>query len=240
MMASAPAPNPRLGREAVVRAVGALLRWLKHHPSPAPEPIYLLVTLKSAPVRRFEHHLRLPLSPFPSIFLVADRLPDDLPDDIETLPSSALRSLPAVARRGLVLVDSRLKIPSSGKGAKGRGRVVPVDLADPAWAESAREAARRVELRVEAGTCRAVRVGHAAMAPAEAVENVVAAVEAAAACVPRKWRNVRALHLKAPESIALPLYAAPGTGGNDDSKDAKREGATAVEQGGGGGKEEKE
>ncbi|VAH49231.1 unnamed protein product [Triticum turgidum subsp. durum] len=230
MMASAPAANPRLGREAVVRAVGALLRWLKHHPSPAPEPIYLLVTLKTAPVRRFEHHLSLPLSPFPSIFLVADRLPDDLPDDIETLPSSALRSLPAVARRGLVLVDSRLKIPGSGKGAKGRGRVVPVDLADPAWAESAREAARRVELRVEAGTCRAVRVGHAAMAPAELVENVVAAVEAAAACVPRKWRNVRALHLKAPESIALPLYAAPGTGGNDDPKDAKREGATAVEQ----------
>lgn len=64
-------------------------------------------------------------------------------------------------------------------------RVVPVDLADQAWAESAREAARRVELRVEGGTCRAVRVGHAAMAREEAVENVVAAVEAAAACVPR-------------------------------------------------------
>uniref|UniRef100_M8D4N0 Uncharacterized protein n=1 Tax=Aegilops tauschii TaxID=37682 RepID=M8D4N0_AEGTA len=104
-MASAPAPNPRLGREAVVRAVGALLRWLKHHPSPAPEPVYLLVTLKTAPVRR----------------------------------------------------------------APGKR--------------------------------------------------------------PRKWRNVRALHLKAPESIALPLYAAPGTGGNDDSKDAKRQAATAVEQG---------
>jgi ribosome biogenesis protein UTP30 len=213
----------------VVRAVEALLRWLKHHPSPAPEPIYLLLTLKSAPVRRFEHHLRLPLSPFPSIYLVADRLPDDLPDDIEVLPSSVLRSLPAVARRGLVLVDRRLKIPSGGgKGAKGRGRIVPVDLADPAWAASAREAACCVELRVEAGTCRAVRVGHAAMAQAEAVDNVVAAVEAAAACVPRKWKNVRALHLKAPESVALPLYSAPGS---DDAKDTKREGAATVEQG---------
>ncbi|KAM0822871.1 hypothetical protein ACQ4PT_031649 [Festuca glaucescens] len=225
---AAAAPKPRLGREAVVRAVEALLRWLKHHPSPAPEPIYLLVTLKSPPVRRFEHHLRLPLSPFPAIFLVADRLPDDLPDDIEVLPSSALRSLPAVTRRGLVLVDRRLKIPSGGKGAKGRGRVVPVDLADPAWAKSARETACSVELRVEAGTCRAVRVGHAAMAQADAVENVVAAVEAAAACVPRKWKNVRALHLKAPESVALPLYSAPGS---DDAKDAKREVAATVEQG---------
>ncbi|CAM0903973.1 unnamed protein product [Alopecurus aequalis] len=233
-MSSVPAtaaPKPRLGREAVVRAVEALLRWLKHHPSPAPEPIYLLVTLKSAPVRRFEHHLHLPLSPFPSVFLVADRLPDDLPEDIELLPSSALRSLPAVARRGLVLVDRRLKIPTGGKGAKGRGTLVPVDLADPAWAASAREAACCVELRVEAGTCRAVRVGHAAMAQAEVVDNVVAAVEAAAACVPRKWKNVRALHLKAPESVALPLYSAPSAGGGDDVKDAKRKGVATVEQG---------
>ena len=215
----------------MVRAVEALLRWLKHHPFPAPEPIYLLLTLKSAPVRRFEHHLRLPHSPFPSVFLVADRLPDDLPDDIEMLPSSALRSLPAVARRGLVLVDRRLKIPGGGKGAKGRGRLVPVDLADPTWTASARETASCVELRVEAGTCRAVRVGHAAMAQAEAVENVVAAVDAAAACVPRKWKNVRALHLKAPESVALPLYPAPSAGGSDDVKDVKREGVATVEQG---------
>jgi ribosome biogenesis protein UTP30 len=39
---------------------------------------------------------------------------------------------------------------------------------------------------------------------------------------------VRALHLKAPESVALPLYSAPGS---DDAKDTKREGAATVEQG---------
>ncbi|KAL5215911.1 hypothetical protein ABZP36_007312 [Zizania latifolia] len=210
--AAAPAPTSRIRREDVVRAVAALLRWLQHHPTPAPEPIYLLVTLKRAPVRRFEHSLRLPRSPFPSISLVSDRLPAELPNDIEPLPSSALRSLPAAARRGLVLVDRRLRVPS-GRGAKGRGgRVVPVDLADPAWAESAREAARCVELRVEGGTCRAVRVAHAAMSQEAAVENVVVAVEAAAARVPRKWTNVRALHVKSPESIALPLYSATRDG----------------------------
>jgi hypothetical protein len=36
------------------------------------EPIYLIVALKRAPVRRFEHQLRLPHSPFPSISLVSD------------------------------------------------------------------------------------------------------------------------------------------------------------------------
>ncbi|KAF8704223.1 hypothetical protein HU200_031720 [Digitaria exilis] len=218
-MASTPsAPTSRLRREDAVRAVTALLRWLQKHPTPAPEPIYLIVALKRAPVRRFQHQLRLPHSPFPSISLVSDRLPADLPDDVELLPSSALRSLPADARRGLVLVDRRLRIPGgNGKkaGAK-RGVTVPVDLSDPAWAESAREAARCVELRVEGGTCRAVRVGHGTMALEEAVENVVAAVEAAAACVPRKWRNVRALHVKSPESVALPLYSVPGTSSDHD------------------------
>ncbi|XP_002448125.1 ribosomal L1 domain-containing protein 1 [Sorghum bicolor] len=236
-MASTPSnPTSRLRREAVVRAVAALLRWLQKHPTPAPEPIYLIVTLKRAPVRRFEHQLRLPHSPFPSISLVSDRLPADLPDDIDPLPSSALRSLPAATRRGLVLVDRRLRVPAGGKaaGAK-RGVTLPVDLSDPAWAESAREAARRVELRVEGGTCRAVRVGHGAMAREEAVENVVAAVEAAAACVPRKWRNVRALHVKSPESTALPLYSTPGTGGEDNDGDggmgaAKPEGTPTMEE----------
>ncbi|XP_066347117.1 uncharacterized protein [Miscanthus floridulus] len=231
-------PTNRLRREAAVRAVAALLQWLQKHPAPAPEPIYLIVTLKRAPVRRFEHQLRLPHSPFPSISLVSDRLPAVLPDDIDPLPSSALRSLPAATRRGLILVDRRLRVPGGSSKAAGakRGVTAPVDLSDPAWAESAREAARRVELRVEGGTCRAVRVGHGAMAREEAVENVVAAVEAAAACVPRKWRNVRALHVKSPESAALPLYSAPGTGGEDNGGDgdveaAKPEDTPTKEQG---------
>ncbi|GJN15184.1 hypothetical protein PR202_gb02078 [Eleusine coracana subsp. coracana] len=42
----------------------------------------------------------------------------------------------------------------------------------------------------------------------EIVENVIAAVDADAAVgkVPKKWANVRALHLKAVDSVALPIY----------------------------------
>uniref|UniRef100_J3LZA8 Uncharacterized protein n=2 Tax=Oryza brachyantha TaxID=4533 RepID=J3LZA8_ORYBR len=69
------------------------------------------------------------------------------------------------------------------------------------------------------------------MAQEEAVENLVAAVEAAAACVPRKWRNVRALHVKAPESIALPLYSSIGTGDDGKAEEAKRKGVAVEEQG---------
>lgn len=40
------------------------------------------------------------------------------------------------------------------------------------------------------------------------MDNVEAAVEAAAGHVPKKWRNIKAVHLKAAESVALPLYQA--------------------------------
>jgi ribosome biogenesis protein UTP30 len=40
----------------------------------------------------------------------------------------------------------------------------------------------------------------------EIVENVMAAVDGAAEKVPKKWANVRALHLKAVDSVALPIY----------------------------------
>ncbi|KAF0919714.1 hypothetical protein E2562_031059 [Oryza meyeriana var. granulata] len=38
------------------------------------------------------------------------------------------------------------------------------------------------------------------------VQNVMAAVEAAVEQVPKKWANLRALHLKAVDSVALPIY----------------------------------
>ncbi|EEE61267.1 hypothetical protein OsJ_15342 [Oryza sativa Japonica Group] len=96
------APASRVRREDVARAVAALLRWLQHQPTPAPEPIYLLVTLKRAPARRFEHTLRLPRSPFPSISLVSDRLPADLPDGGNGEAEDAKRKGVAVKEQGIV------------------------------------------------------------------------------------------------------------------------------------------
>jgi ribosome biogenesis protein UTP30 len=42
----------------------------------------------------------------------------------------------------------------------------------------------------------------------EIVDNVMAAVEAAVEKVPKNWANVRALQLKAVDSVALPIYQA--------------------------------
>lgn len=157
-------PTSRLRCEGTVRAVAALLRWLHKHPTSTTELIYL-ATLKRAPVRRFERQLRLPHSLFPSISLVSDHLHADLSNKIDQLPSSMLWSLPAATWHDLNLVDCCLQVPGiSGKAAGAKCSVtMPVDLSDPAWAESAREAVRYVALQVEGRTCRAVRLAHGAI-----------------------------------------------------------------------------
>ena len=46
------------------------------------------------------------------------------------------------------------------------------------------------------------------MSPDQIVDNVMAAIEGAMAHVPKKWANVRSIHVKAVNSVALPIYQA--------------------------------
>jgi ribosome biogenesis protein UTP30 len=56
------------------------------------------------------------------------------------------------------------------------------------------------------GTCVSVCVGTTAMRPEEIARNVAACVPAAVAHIPRKWKNVQAVHLKTTNSTALPIF----------------------------------
>ena len=40
----------------------------------------------------------------------------------------------------------------------------------------------------------------------EIVENIMAVIEGASEKVPKKWKNIQALHIKTPDSVALPIY----------------------------------
>ncbi|GAB2286497.1 hypothetical protein Dimus_020896 [Dionaea muscipula] len=57
-----------------------------------------------------------------------------------------------------------------------------------------------------AGTCSLLKVVRVSMMVEEIVENVVAAINGMVEIVPKAWTNVRSLHLKLPESLALPVY----------------------------------
>jgi ribosome biogenesis protein UTP30 len=83
---------------------------------------------------------------------------------------------------------------------------IGVDFTRVGWPEQVRKVLGSALLYQRSGTCSGIKVGRLDMEEEEIVENVMAAVEAAAQKVPKKWANVRALHLKAVDSVALPIY----------------------------------
>ena len=54
--------------------------------------------------------------------------------------------------------------------------------------------------------CSAVRVATAAFSQREVVDNIMSAVESAVSHVPKKWKNIQAIHIKAAASAALPVF----------------------------------
>ncbi|TVU00571.1 hypothetical protein EJB05_54034, partial [Eragrostis curvula] len=85
---------------------------------------------------------------------------------------------------------------------------IGVDFTRVGWPEQVRKVLGSSFLYLRTGTCSGIKVGRLDMEEEEIVENVIAAVEAAVEKVPKKWANVRALHLKAVDSVALPIYQA--------------------------------
>lgn len=85
---------------------------------------------------------------------------------------------------------------------------IAVNLARAGWPEQVSKVLNSTFLYLRTGTCSGIKVGRLDMEETEIVDNVIAAVEAAVEKVPKKWANVRALHLKAVDSVALPIYQA--------------------------------
>ncbi|XP_062180378.1 uncharacterized protein LOC133884826 [Phragmites australis] len=83
---------------------------------------------------------------------------------------------------------------------------IGVDFTRVGWPEQVRKVLGSTFLYLRSGTCSGIKVGRLDMEEEEIVENVMAAVETAVEKVPKKWANVRALHLKAVDSVALPIY----------------------------------
>ncbi|XP_062232114.1 uncharacterized protein LOC133929394 [Phragmites australis] len=85
---------------------------------------------------------------------------------------------------------------------------IGVDFTRVGWPEQVRKVLGSSFLYLRSGTCSGIKVGRLDMEEEEILDNVMAAVEAAVEKVPKKWANVRALHLKAVDSVALPIYQA--------------------------------
>ncbi|NXF02960.1 RL1D1 protein, partial [Smithornis capensis] len=58
------------------------------------------------------------------------------------------------------------------------------------------------------GCCYTARLGHTGMKVDEILENIIAAAQVIAKKLPKKWKNVKVLHLKTLKSVALPIFTA--------------------------------
>ncbi|XP_038987668.1 ribosomal L1 domain-containing protein 1-like [Phoenix dactylifera] len=91
---------------------------------------------------------------------------------------------------------------------KSKKLPLPLDLSRPGWPENLRACLRSTLLHLRTGSCSGLKVGRLSMACDPIAENIMAAIEGAMAHVPKKWANVRSIHVKAVNSVALTIYQA--------------------------------
>ncbi|KAJ8439624.1 hypothetical protein Cgig2_021000 [Carnegiea gigantea] len=89
---------------------------------------------------------------------------------------------------------------------KRRKDPIGIELGRSDWKEQIAMALGSAMLFLRTGTCSVVKVARESMGREKIVENVAAAIGGVVGVVPKKWKNVRALHLKFPESLAMPIY----------------------------------
>jgi len=62
-------------------------------------------------------------------------------------------------------------------------------------------------MHIREGVTCTIRVASTKMTQTQMVDNIMATIEGVAAVVPRNAKNFQALHIKTPDSVALPLYS---------------------------------
>ena len=139
------------------------------------------------------------------VFLADDRIITYLPKTLGKIfyKGTSKRPIPVNLTAGVKSwKDSEGKKVKSEKGSSAVG--APQNVAREI--EAALQAAL---VHVSPSVTTAIKVARASMAPQEIVENVEAVVKGLMEkFVPKGWRNVRSLHIKGPNTMALPIWLA--------------------------------
>jgi len=139
------------------------------------------------------------------VFLADDRIITYLPKTLGKIfyKGTSKRPIPVNLAAGVKSwKDSEGKKVKSEKGSSAVG--APQNVAREI--EAALQAAL---VHISPSVTTAIKVARASMAPQEIVENVEAVVKGLMEkFVPKGWRNVRSLHIKGPNTMALPIWLA--------------------------------
>lgn len=141
------------------------------------------------------------------VFLADDRVITYLPGLLGKTfyKSGAKRPIP------VTLEGRRQNVDEAGnkrrKLAEGGSKVTKADIQPAELAAEITKALSSALVHLAPSTTTAVKVGTASQEPAQLQANVEAVVEGVVEkFVPQKWRNVRAVHIKGPNTAALPIW----------------------------------
>lgn len=143
------------------------------------------------------------------VFLADDRIITYLPQVLGKVfyKGGAKRPIPVTLEGRRQNMDEqgnkRQKLAEGGKKVM-KDDVKPIDVA-----RDIEKTLRSALVHLAPSTTTAVKVGKASMEPAQLQANVEAVTEGLIdKFVPQKWRNVRAVHMKGPNTAALPIWMA--------------------------------
>jgi ribosome biogenesis protein UTP30 len=147
------------------------------------------------------------------VFLGDDRIINRLPKVLGKtfFKSTQKRPIPVVLRPKAPKIDGKraTRAHKKEKAAKAAEGAEPnVNAASPATiAKEVEKALSSALVHLSPSTNTAVRVGWSAWTPQQIAENVDAVAAALVEkWVPQKWRNVRGIYIKGPETAALPIW----------------------------------
>ena len=150
------------------------------------------------------------------IFLADDRIINRLPETLGKVfyKGTAKRPIPIIIahqnrQNGRVVKDPTRKQNKDKTAAFASGDVVAKEI---------EKALSSVPVSLKPGTNVAVRVGNTGFSGGELADNVVTVTHAIIEKhVVKGWRNVKSIHIKAPNSAAMPIWLADDMWAEDES-----------------------
>ncbi|CAM1503253.1 Fc.00g080290.m01.CDS01 [Cosmosporella sp. VM-42] len=136
------------------------------------------------------------------VFLGDDRIINRLPKVLgKTFYKTTLkRPIPVVLQGKAAKVDGKRQKRQKTEGTVNAG--TPADIA-----KEIEKAVGSALVSLAPTTNTSIRVGYSGMTPKQIAENVDAVVTALVEkWVPQKWRNMKSVYIKGPETIALPVW----------------------------------
>lgn len=173
-----------------------------------------IIDLKKLKAKYKSFESRRQLRDSHDIFLADDRIVTELPLILgkSFYKQTAKRPIPVnfapprAARNKAALTVSHGGSDSSSKKSE-ETKNAPATA--PQIAHEITRTLSQVLIHLSPSTCTAVRIGLTSFTPQQVAENVQAVVaELVDKFVPKGWRGVRSLHIKGPETMALPIWLA--------------------------------